>query len=103
MLKKGQLDAIIVALPFTEPDVEVRELYTEPLKSCCQKTIHGTKEPSIPPKQLQKMCCCWEKAIVSETRSLMHAQHYRDLHTTGTTWLPREAPLKPYAIWSPQG
>ena len=29
MLRQGQLDAIIIALPFTESDVKVTELYTE--------------------------------------------------------------------------
>jgi LysR family hydrogen peroxide-inducible transcriptional activator len=32
MLKRGKLDAIIVALPFREPDVETRVLYAEPFK-----------------------------------------------------------------------
>ena len=52
MLKLGQLDAIIVALPFTEPDVEVRELYTEPFEVLMPENHPWTKEPSIPPKQL---------------------------------------------------
>ena len=52
MLKKGQLDAIIIALPFTEPDVEVRELYTEPFEVLLPENHPWTKEPSIPPKQL---------------------------------------------------
>jgi LysR substrate binding domain. len=39
MLKEGQLDAIIIALPFTEPDVEVQPLYQEPFECCCLKTI----------------------------------------------------------------
>ena len=52
MLKKGQLDAVIVALPFTEPDVEVRELYTEPFEVLLPENHPWTKEPSIPPKQL---------------------------------------------------
>ncbi len=52
MLKKGQLDAIIVALPFTEPDIEVRELYTEPFEVLLPASHPWSSEPSIPPKHL---------------------------------------------------
>ena len=52
MLRKGQLDAIIVALPFTEPDIEVRELYTEPFEVLLPATHPWSSEPSIPAKQL---------------------------------------------------
>ena len=52
MLKKGQLDAIIVALPFTEPDIEVRELYTEPFEVLLPASHPWSSLPSIPPKHL---------------------------------------------------
>ena len=52
MLKKGQLDAIIVALPFTEPDIEVRELYTEPFEVLLPASHPWSLKPSIPPKHL---------------------------------------------------
>lgn len=52
MLKKGQLDAIIVALPFTEPDIEVRELYTESFEVLLPASHPWSSEPSIPPKHL---------------------------------------------------
>ena len=52
MLKRGQLDAIIVALPFTEPDIEVHELYTEPFEVLLPSNHPWTSESSIPPKQL---------------------------------------------------
>ncbi|MDB4021758.1 LysR substrate-binding domain-containing protein [Litorivicinus sp.] len=52
MLKKGQLDAIIVALPFTEPDCEVIPLYTEPFEVLIPENHPWAKETSIQPKQL---------------------------------------------------
>ena len=52
MLKKGQLDAIIVALPFTEPEIEVRELYTEPFEVLLPASHPWSLTPSIPPKHL---------------------------------------------------
>ena len=52
ILKKGQLDAIIVALPFTEPDIEVRELYTEPFEVLLPASHPWSSLPSIPPKHL---------------------------------------------------
>jgi LysR family hydrogen peroxide-inducible transcriptional activator len=52
MLKKGQLDAIIVALPFTEPDVEVRELYAEPFEVLLHANHPWASEAHIPPQQL---------------------------------------------------
>ena len=52
MLKKGQLDAIIVALPFTEPDIEVRELYTEPFEVLLPASHPWSLTPSIPPNHL---------------------------------------------------
>lgn len=52
MLKKGLLDVIIVALPFTEPDIEVRELYTEPFEVLLPAEHPWSSKPSIPPKHL---------------------------------------------------
>ena len=52
MLKRGQLDAIIVALPFTEPDIDARELYTEPFEVLLPATHPWSSEPNIPPKLL---------------------------------------------------
>lgn len=52
MLKKGQLDAIIVALPFTEPDIKVRELYTEPFEVLVPAKHPWSSEKCIPPKYL---------------------------------------------------
>lgn len=52
MLRKGQLDAIIVALPFTEPDVEVANLYTEPFEVLLPTDHPYTNAPAIAPSQL---------------------------------------------------
>ncbi|MDP5324891.1 MAG: LysR substrate-binding domain-containing protein [Litorivicinaceae bacterium] len=52
MLRRGQLDAIIIALPFTEADVEVAELYTEPFEVLMPITHPWTQERAIAPSQL---------------------------------------------------
>lgn len=52
MLKKGQLDAIIVALPFTEPDCEVQPLYTEPFQVLLPADHPWTADRAIPAKRL---------------------------------------------------
>ena len=38
-LTAGKLDAIFVALPFTEPDVVTRAIYDEPFVVLCRRTI----------------------------------------------------------------
>ena len=53
MLKQGQLDAIIVSLPFKESDVNVYELYTEPFEVLLPAAHPWNTQVSIPPKQLQ--------------------------------------------------
>lgn len=52
MLRKGQLDAIIVALPFTEPDVEVESLYDEPFEVLLPSNHPWAKEDTISPSRL---------------------------------------------------
>ncbi len=52
MLKKGQLDAIIIALPFTEPDVEVQPLYQEPFEVLLPENHPMTRQPAISPDSL---------------------------------------------------
>ena len=80
MLRKGQLDAIIVALPFTEPDIEVRELYTEPFEVLLPAT-HPWSEPSILPNNcILKMYCYSAKDIASVNRSLMPALRSKSVY-----------------------
>lgn len=51
-LRKGELDAIIIALPFTEPDVVTQPLYDEPFVVLMPAGHHLTKFESIDPEQL---------------------------------------------------
>lgn len=51
-LRDGELDAIIVALPFTEPDVLTRPLYDEPFVVVLPKNHPWKSQTSIAPDQL---------------------------------------------------
>ncbi len=51
-LRDGELDAIIVALPFTEPDVLTRPLYDENFVVVLPKNHPWTKQQFIEPEQL---------------------------------------------------
>jgi len=53
-LRKGDLDVVIVALPFTEPDVVTQPLYEEPFVALLPKKHALAKEAMIKPKQLAK-------------------------------------------------
>lgn len=51
-LRDGELDAIIVALPFTEPDVLTRPLYDENFVVVLPKNHPWSKQDAIDPEQL---------------------------------------------------
>ncbi len=51
-LKQGSLDAIILALPFMEPGVEIRPLYREPFVVVVPSSHPWTGVPTIRPEQL---------------------------------------------------
>lgn len=51
-LRRSQLDAIIIALPFTESDVELTELYSEPFEVLLPEQHILSKEEEIAPHQL---------------------------------------------------
>ncbi|WP_346838198.1 hydrogen peroxide-inducible genes activator [Microbulbifer sp. SAOS-129_SWC] len=51
-LRKGELDAIIIALPFTEPDVVTQPLYDEPFVVLMPAGHPLTQQASIAPEQL---------------------------------------------------
>lgn len=53
-LRRCELDAIIIALPFNEPDVVTQKLYEEPFVVLLPKDHPLTKRKSITPKQLEK-------------------------------------------------
>ena len=85
MLKRGQLDAIIVALPFTEPDVEVHELYTEPFEVLLPSNHPWASESSIPPKQLHTEHVlllgeghCFRDQVIDACPALSRSAHERN-------------------------
>lgn len=85
MLKKGQLDAIIVALPFTESDVEVSELYTEPFEVLLPANHPWAGEAHIPPKQLHTQDVlllgeghCFRDQVIDACPTLSRAAHDRN-------------------------
>jgi len=51
-LRNGELDVIIVSLPFTEPDVVTQTLYEEPLVVLVHKSHALAKKKRISPEQL---------------------------------------------------
>lgn len=53
-LRAGELDAIVVALPFTEPDVVTQPLYEEPFVVVMPQGHPLAKKASISPKLLEK-------------------------------------------------
>lgn len=53
-LRSGELDAIIIALPFTESDVLTRSLYTEPFEVLIHKNHSWSGRTSIPINDLTK-------------------------------------------------
>ncbi|MGB2331609.1 MAG: LysR substrate-binding domain-containing protein [Litorivicinaceae bacterium] len=85
MLKRGQLDAIIVALPFTEPDIEVHELYTEPFEVLLPSNHPWASESSIPPKQLHTEHVlllgeghCFRDQVIDACPALSRSAHERN-------------------------
>lgn len=53
-LRQGELDAIVIALPFTEPDVVTQSLYEEPFVVVMNKDHPLAERKSITAKQLEK-------------------------------------------------
>ncbi|MEC7547947.1 MAG: hydrogen peroxide-inducible genes activator [Pseudomonadota bacterium] len=51
-LRDGELDAIVIALPFTEPDVVTRPLYEEKFVVVLPKSHELAKQKDIDPEQL---------------------------------------------------
>ena len=85
MLKKGQLDAIIVALPFTEPDIQVCELYTEPFEVLLPAKHPWSSEKSIPSKHLHTENVlllgeghCFRDQVIDACPALSKSVHGRD-------------------------
>ena len=85
MLKQGQLDAIIVSLPFKEPDVNVHELYTEPFEVLLPASHPWNTQMSIPPKQLHTENVlllseghCFREQVIEACPELSHPSHDRN-------------------------
>lgn len=53
-LRKGELDVIIVALPFTEPDVVTQPLYSEPFVVLLPNDHPLVKQKNIKPEDLER-------------------------------------------------
>ena len=53
-LRSGELDAIIISLPFSEPDVAIQELYDEPLVAVLPINHPLAGAANISPAQLQQ-------------------------------------------------
>lgn len=53
-MREGELDAIVVALPFTEADVVTQTLYEEHFVVVCGKQHPLSQQPSIHPDQLNE-------------------------------------------------
>jgi LysR family hydrogen peroxide-inducible transcriptional activator len=53
-LKRGELDAIIISLPFDEPGIEIRALYREPFEVLLPYSHPWAKRAAIDPKQLDQ-------------------------------------------------
>ena len=68
-LRNGELDAVIIALPFNEADVLTLPLYDEPFCALMPADHQWTaKRPSTPPCSTTRACCCWVKVTASVTR-----------------------------------
>jgi len=53
-LRNGELDAIIISLPFDEPDVEIQDLYDEPFEVLIPAAHPLAQQEKITRKQLEK-------------------------------------------------
>lgn len=68
-LRNGELDAIIIALPFNEADVLTLPLYDEPFYVLMPAQHPWTqKKPSTPACSTTRACCCSAKATASATK-----------------------------------
>ena len=84
MLKKGQLDAIIVSLPFTEPDIKVHELYREPFEVLLPASHPWNNQSSIPAKEIHTENVlllgeghCFRDQVIDACPALSHSSYDR--------------------------
>jgi DNA-binding transcriptional LysR family regulator len=99
-LRQGDLDVILIALPFDEPGVE-----GNPSACSCRKATHGARaRKSLPQIWLTRICCCWEPGIVFAIMCwkrvpLWHTAHL--FRECSEHW--NQAAWKPSATWWPPG
>ncbi|CBL45548.1 Transcriptional regulator, LysR family [gamma proteobacterium HdN1] len=85
-LRQGELDVIIISLPFTEPDTEIRDLYDEPFNVLIPAHHPLAKFESISRKQLEKENVlllgeghCFREQILEACPALAHPYHEGDV------------------------
>ena len=83
-LREGELDAIVIALPFTEPDVVTRPLYEEKFVVVMPKEHELTKQKDIDPEQLIDLDLlmlgeghCFRDQVFEHCPALHRKQHSR--------------------------
>ena len=83
-LREGELDAIVIALPFTEPDVVTRPLYKEKFVVVMPKEHELTKQKDIDPEQLIDLDLlmlgeghCFRDQVFEHCPALHRKQHSR--------------------------
>lgn len=93
MLRRGQLDAIIIALPFTESDVTVTELYSETFEVLLPEGHILTKQSKVSPHQLHTESVlllgqghCFRDQVINACPNLAHFKNsHNDLTAEGSS------------------
>jgi LysR family hydrogen peroxide-inducible transcriptional activator len=78
-LRRGDLDVIVVALPFAEPGVVSRVVYEEPFCVVMPRQHPLAQQKRIDPRQVaaERACCCWAMATAFATRWCRPARNCR--------------------------
>jgi len=102
-LEHGELDAIIVALPFSGGGLVRARMYEESFSVLLPGDHAWTAQKKSPRNNCSTKPCCYSvKATVSATRCWSCVQP--STPSTSATWYRSKAALwKPCAIWSPAG
>ena len=104
-LRNGDLDVIVIALPFNEPDVVTQPLYTEPFVVLLPDQHPLAGRASLRPQDLEGENIlmmgeghCFREQVLEAMPSLAHQHGTSDRASAPT---PRAAPWKPCATWWP--
>jgi LysR family hydrogen peroxide-inducible transcriptional activator len=91
-IRNGELDAIIVALPFHEPDVLTRPLYDEPFMMVMPKGHELTRQQEIDPQQMNEIRMlllgeghCFRDQVLEACPSLNRSFHDQHTVTEGSS------------------